>query len=64
MYVKNPLLHQENWVESGFKLTHILFCLAYKEVVGWCEGLVYHASLGRPADIGLQLHKACCPCSR
>ena len=32
-------------------------------VVGWCEGAVYLASLGRPTDIGLQLGKACYPCS-
>ena len=30
-------------------------------MVGWC---VYHVSLGQPADIGLQLGKACYPCSR
>ena len=30
---------------------------------GWCEGAVYLTSLGRPADIGLQLGKACYPCS-
>ena len=34
-----------------------------KGVVGWCEGAVYLASLGRPTDIGLQLGKACYPCS-
>ena len=32
-------------------------------VVGWCEGAVYLISLGRPTDIGLQLGKACYPCS-
>ena len=32
-------------------------------VVGWCEGAVYLTSLGRPTDIGLQLGKACYPCS-
>ena len=35
-----------------------------KGVVGWCEGAVYLTSPGRPADIGLQLGKACYPCSR
>ena len=30
-------------------------------VVGWCEGAVY---LTPPTDIGLQLGKACYPCSR
>ena len=32
-------------------------------VVGWCEGAVYLTSPGCPADIGLQLGKACYPCS-
>ena len=32
-------------------------------VVWWCEGAVYLTSLGRPTDIGLQLGKACYPCS-
>ena len=32
-------------------------------VVGWCEGAVYLRSPGRPTDIGLQLGKACYPCS-
>ena len=32
-------------------------------LVGWCEGAVYLTSLGRPTDIGLQLGKACYPCS-
>ena len=33
-------------------------------VVGWCEGVLYLTSSGRPTDIGLQLGKACYPCSR
>ena len=33
-------------------------------VVGWCEGVVYLASPGRPTDIVLQLDKACYPCGR
>ena len=32
-------------------------------VVGWCEGAMYLTSPGRPTDIGLQLGKACYPCS-
>ena len=32
-------------------------------VVGWCEGAVYLTSPGCPTDIGLQLGKACYPCS-
>ena len=30
---------------------------------GWCKGAVYLTSPGRPTDIGLQLGKACYPCS-
>ena len=33
-------------------------------VVGLCEGVVYLTSMGRPADIGLLLGKACYPRSR
>ena len=33
-------------------------------VVGWCEGVVYLTSQGRPTDISLQLGKACYPCGR
>ena len=38
-------------------------CTILRGVVGWCEGAVYLTSLGRPTDIGLQLGKACYPCS-
>ena len=27
----------------------------FRGVVGWCEGVVYLTSPGRPTDIGLQL---------
>ena len=40
-----------------------LFKSVQTGVVGWCEGAVYLTSLGRPTDIGLQLGKACYPCS-
>ena len=33
-------------------------------VVGCGEGVLYLTSPGRPTAIGLQLGKACCPCSR
>ena len=33
-------------------------------IVGCGEGGVYLTSPGRPTDIGLQLGKACYPCSR
>ena len=41
-------------------------CLGFSKlrgVVVWCEDAVYLTSLGRPTDIGLQLGKACYPCS-
>ena len=44
-------------------LTLTILC-ANLGVVGWCEGVVYLMSPGRPTDIGLQLGKACYPCSR
>ena len=42
-------------------ISSVLVC--HLGVVGWCEGAVYLTSLGRPTDIGLQLGKACYPCS-
>ena len=36
----------------------------FSGMVGWCEGVVYLMSPGRPTDIGLQFGKACYPCSR
>ena len=33
-------------------------------VIGCGDGVVYLTSLGHPTDIGLQLGKACYPCSR
>ena len=47
--IKNVNLYQQSGSSKG--------------VVGWCEGAVYLTSLGRPTDIGLQLGKACYPCS-
>ena len=41
---------------------NIHYCV--EGVVGCGEGVVYLASLGHPTDIGLQLGKACYPCSR
>ena len=40
------------------------YLIQIDRVVGWCEGVVYLTSLGCPADIGLQLGKACYPFSR
>ena len=42
-------------------LTFSVICLG---MVGWCEGVLYLRAPGRPIDIGLQLGKACYPCSR
>ena len=33
-------------------------------LVGRCEGVVNLTSPGRPTDLGLELGKACYPCSR
>ena len=41
-----------------------IFTQCFPLNVGWCKGVVYLTSLGRPADIGLQLGKACYPCNR
>ena len=43
-----------------FKSTHII----YRGVVGYGEGVLYLSLPGHPTDIGLQLGKACYPCSR
>ena len=40
------------------------FMLHVSGVVGSGNGVVYLTSPGRPTEIGLQLGKACCPCSR
>ena len=42
----------------------VVYLIQIDRVVGWCEGVVYLTSLGCPADIGLQLGKACYPFSR
>ena len=46
-------------------ITSYCICILYLNmgVVGWCEGAVYLTSPGCPADTGLQLGKACYPCS-
>ena len=44
-------------------MLHNICMSAVAGVVGWCKGAVYLTSPGRPADIGLQLGKACYPCS-
>ena len=42
-----------------FRLQNCLFTSPNEGVVGWCEGVMYLVSLGRPTDIGLHLGKAC-----
>ena len=44
--------------------TPYLLSILLTGLAGWCEGVVYLTSLGRPTDIGLQLGKANYPCSR
>ena len=51
-----------NWIKNEMMFYRISR-LMLVGVVGWCEGAVYLTSLGRPTDIGLQLGKACYPCS-
>ena len=59
LLVRIALLCQDN---SNEYPQHV-FSKEVHGVVGWCEGAVYLTSLGRPTDIGLQLGKACYPCS-
>ena len=58
---------QKAWLEHYQRFLNVVFDWDpdhLSEVVGWCEGVVYLTSPGRPTDIGLQLGKACYPCSR
>ena len=43
---------------------NLTMSVTQQEVVWWCEGVMYLTSPGHPTDIGLQLGKACYPCSR
>ena len=65
------MIHDENPVWNIFfeLISYVVPCelltLLLAKGVVWCaEGVVYLTSLGRPTDIGLQLGKACYPCSR
>ena len=64
--IKNLLCTQRTfgiyWAFAVFSGPDLIANLS-EGVVGWCEGAVYLTSLGRPTDIGLQLGKACYPCS-
>ena len=51
------------WLYGYLLLSGAMILYTIVGVVGWCEGAVYLTSLGRPTDIGLQLGKACYPCS-
>ena len=67
-------LKENTNLRRGEDIDHLLSPLVYhplwlligkaKGVVGWCKGVVYLTSPGRQTDIGLQLGKACYPCSR
>ena len=50
-----------NQVQSNFSGSNIFEDWV---VVGWCEGVVYLMSPGRPTGIGLQLGKSFYPCSK
>ena len=53
------VLGEDVW-ERGLKVTSpIINHNLLVGVVGWCEGVMYLVSPGRPTDIGLQLGKAC-----
>ena len=55
-------LRMTTWINiNGFSPN--LICV-FTGVVGWCESVVYLTPPGRSTDIGLQLGKACYPCSR
>ena len=57
------------WRQNSAMTVHCFFAQPFiiiyslSGVVRWCEGVMYLTSLGRPTDIGLQLGKACYPCS-
>ena len=57
------LIRSASLSEAHQMSTHNICLHGEMGVVGWCEGAVYLTSLGRPTDIGLQLGKACYPCS-
>ena len=59
-YTKAPILMEKLIFLLSKQRRNILVRLG---VVRWCEGAVYLRSPGRPTDIGLQLGKACYPCS-
>ena len=46
-------------VKNVYRHLEIIFDIFFFVVVGWCEGVMYLVSPGRPTDIGLQLGKAC-----
>ena len=62
-YPRSTLQHHYNAVAYNAETVITGLGHGSRGVVGWCEGAVYLTSLGRPTDIGLQLGKACYPCS-
>ena len=67
-YIDSDIIHllRNSWLTLVL-LNLDMSCLCEqcrsRSVGFWCEGAVYLTSLGRPTDIGLQLGKACYPCS-
>ena len=59
--LKNQYYPQSFWI---CRISPNKILVLIEGVVGCGKGVVYLASPGRPTDIGLQLGKACCPCSR
>ena len=52
------------WRGGSNEYPHSMLLSRNMGVVGWCESVLYLLSPGRPTDFGLQLSKACYPCSR
>ena len=51
-------IHDLKFIESKYRI------LMRLDTLGSGNGVVYLTSPGRPTEIGLQLGKACYPCSR
>ena len=61
--IQGPVVQSVVSLTSSLRVISLTVLADSMGVVGWCEGAVYLTSLGHPTDIGLQLGKACYPCS-